>query len=102
VRSPAVDGFDVSSLRSILCAAAPLGPEAEAAAAARLGCAVRQGFGMTEATGPISTMLIGDEAARRGSVGTLVPSTEAKIVDLISGDEMAPGEPGEVLVRGPQ
>jgi acyl-CoA synthetase (AMP-forming)/AMP-acid ligase II len=101
-RSPIVNEYDVSSLRSILCAAAPLGPEAEAAAAARLDCAVRQGFGMTEATGPISTMLIGDEAARRGSVGTLVPSTEAKIVDLITGDVLAPGETGEVLVRGPQ
>jgi acyl-CoA synthetase (AMP-forming)/AMP-acid ligase II len=101
-RSPVVDEYDVSSLRSILCAAAPLGPEAEQAAATRLGCAVRQGFGMTEATGPISTMLIGDETARRGSVGTLVPSTEAKIVDLVLGAELAPGETGEVLVRGPQ
>jgi acyl-CoA synthetase (AMP-forming)/AMP-acid ligase II len=102
IRNPAVDAYDVSSLRSILCAAAPLGPEAEAAAASRLGCVVRQGFGMTEATGPISTMLIGDEQGRRGSVGTLAPSTECKIVDLETGREVGPGEHGEVLVRGPQ
>jgi acyl-CoA synthetase (AMP-forming)/AMP-acid ligase II len=101
-RSPLVDEFDVSRLRSILCAAAPLGPEAEAVAARRLGCAVRQGFGMTEATGPISTMLIGEEHDRRGPVGTLVPSIECKIVDLGTGDEVGPGEPGEVPVRGPQ
>jgi acyl-CoA synthetase (AMP-forming)/AMP-acid ligase II len=29
VRNPAVDEYDLSSLRNILCAAAPLGPEAE-------------------------------------------------------------------------
>ena len=102
VRNPLVDEYDLSSLRSILCAAAPLGPEAEAAASSRLGCVVRQGFGMTETTGPISTMLIGQEQGRRGSVGTLVPSTEGKIVDLESGEEAGPGEHGEVLVRGPQ
>ena len=101
-RNPIVDEYDLSSLRSILCAAAPLGPEAEAAAARRLGCVVRQGFGMTEATGPISTMLVGEEQGRRGSVGTLVPSTECKIVDLATGDGGRAGEHGEVLVRGPQ
>jgi acyl-CoA synthetase (AMP-forming)/AMP-acid ligase II len=101
-RHPAVAEYDIASLRSILCAAAPLGPEAEAGAAERLGCAVRQGFGMTEATGPIATMLIGDEAGRRGSVGTLVPSTECKIADLVTGEELPVGEHGEVLIRGPQ
>ena len=101
-RNALVDEYDLSSLRSILCAAAPLGPDAEAAASRRLGCAVRQGFGMTEATGPISTMLLGAEEGRRGSVGTLVPSTECKIVDLATGAEVGPGEHGEVLVRGPQ
>src|SRR5262245_27368601 len=40
-RNPIVDEYDLSSLRSILCAAAPLGPEAEAAASERLGCGVR-------------------------------------------------------------
>jgi acyl-CoA synthetase (AMP-forming)/AMP-acid ligase II len=102
LKNQLVGEYDLTSLRSILCAAAPLGPEAEAAAAERLGCAVRQGYGMTEASGPISTMPIGDEQRRRGSVGLLVPSTECKIVDLATGGELGPGEPGEVLVRGPQ
>jgi len=101
-RCPDLGQYDLTSLRSILCAAAPLGPEAEQTAADRLGCVVRQGYGMTEASGPISTMLIGDEARRRGSVGQLVPSTEAKIVNLGTGEALGPGQSGEILARGPQ
>src|SRR5438270_1899340 len=100
IRQPAVERFDLSSLRSILCAAAPLGPELEQAAADRLGCVVRQGYGMTEASGPITTTLSAD--IRRGSVGLLVPSTESKIIDLADGHALSAGEPGAILVRGPQ
>ena len=101
-RCPELNRYDLTSLRSILCAAAPLAPMAEQAAADRLGCVVRQGYGMTEASGPISTMLAGSEAARRGSVGQLVPSTEGKIVDLATGEALDTGQTGEILVRGPQ
>ena len=101
-KSPLVDRYDISSLRSILCAAAPLGPELEQAAADKLGCAVRQGYGMTEATGPVTTSLLEPWEIRRGSVGQLVPSTEGKIADLASGDELEPGQVGEVMLRGPQ
>jgi acyl-CoA synthetase (AMP-forming)/AMP-acid ligase II len=103
IQNPAVGDYDLSSLRSILCAAAPLGADAEEAAADRLGCMVRQGYGMTEATGPVATNLVGPGGSiRRGSVGQLVPSTEAKIVDLADGHELEPGETGELLLRGPQ
>jgi acyl-CoA synthetase (AMP-forming)/AMP-acid ligase II len=43
------------------------------------------------------------ESARPGSVGPAVPDTEEKVVDLETGaKEVAPGEVGELLVRGPQ
>ena len=99
-RQPLVDEFDLSSLRSILCAAAPMGAALEQAAAERLGCVVRQGYGMTEASGPITTTL--SDSIRRGSVGLLVPSTESKIVDLVDRHELPAGGRGEILVRGPQ
>jgi acyl-CoA synthetase (AMP-forming)/AMP-acid ligase II len=100
-KNPVVDEYDVSSLRSILCAAAPLAGEVEQAAARRLRCWVRQGFGMTETTGPISTTTDPDSQVF-GSVGPLVPSTEVKIVDIADGHVLGPGEDGEILVRGPQ
>jgi acyl-CoA synthetase (AMP-forming)/AMP-acid ligase II len=99
-RHPVVADYDLSRLRSILCAAAPLGADTEQTAAERLGCIVRQGYGMTEASGPITTTL--PERIRRGSVGELVPSTEARIVDLSHQRELPPGERGEIQVRGPQ
>ena len=89
-KNPVVNAYTVSSLRSILCAAAPLSGEVEQAAARRLGCWVRQGFGMTETTGPVSTTIDRDGQAY-GSVGPPVPNTEVKIL-----------ETGELLVRGPQ
>jgi acyl-CoA synthetase (AMP-forming)/AMP-acid ligase II len=89
-KNPVVDEYDVTSLRSLLCAAAPLAGEVEQAAASRLGCWVRQGFGMTETSGPVSTV-IDPERQAHGSVGPPVPNTEVKIVDN-----------GELLVRGPQ
>jgi len=101
-KSDVVDSYDLSSLRSILCAAAPLGAEIEQAASDRLGCLVRQGFGMTEASGPISTTLPDPARLRRGSCGPLVPSTECKLVDLGTGQELETNQTGELMVRGPQ
>jgi acyl-CoA synthetase (AMP-forming)/AMP-acid ligase II len=101
VRSSALEEYDHSSLRAVLCAAAPLGAEAEAAAARRLGCVVRQGYGLTEATAPVSNYAA-DTPVRHGSVGHLVPSTACRIVDLAHGHDLEPGENGEVLIRGPQ
>jgi acyl-CoA synthetase (AMP-forming)/AMP-acid ligase II len=99
---PAVRDYNLTSLRSVLCAAAPLGGEAEHVAADRLGCLVRQGYGMTEATMPIAISPTESGRIRRGAVGLPVPSTECKLVDLAGGDEVSAGETGEVLVRGPQ
>jgi acyl-CoA synthetase (AMP-forming)/AMP-acid ligase II len=101
-RSPLVRDYDLSSLRSVLCAAAPLGADLEQAAADRLGCLVRQAYGMTEATGPITTTLSRPELVRRGSVGQIVPNTECKVVSTADGLELEAGALGEILVRGPQ
>jgi len=37
-----------------------------------------------------------------GSAGQLIPSTEARIVDIESGADVPTGEVGELLIRGPQ
>lgn len=38
----------------------------------------------------------------KGSCGILVPNTVAKIVDLVSGDYLGPGQTGELCIKGPQ
>src|SRR6185295_1311795 len=52
-KHPLVDKFDLSSLRSISSGAAPLGSDVAEACATRLGCIVKQGYGMTE-TSPVT------------------------------------------------
>jgi acyl-CoA synthetase (AMP-forming)/AMP-acid ligase II len=95
-----VDQFDLSKVECIVSAAAPLGADVAAAVAARLGCVVKQGYGMTEAS-PV-THGMPDDMNRSGSVGLTIPSTETLIVDVETGAAVGPGEAGEVWVRGPQ
>lgn len=37
-----------------------------------------------------------------GAVGKLIPNTEMRLVSLATGEDVAPGESGEILIRGPQ
>ena len=98
----AVEGRDLSSLQWINSGAAPLSAELADACAARLGCAVVQGYGLTE-TSPVTHAVPVERAANRpGSIGPPIPSTECKVVDLLDGHELGPGDDGEVLIRGPQ
>ena len=103
VKSPAVEQFDLSSVRLIFSGAAPLGEDLASALSEKLGCPVTQGYGMTEAS-PV-THLSPTRAAtpRFGSAGRVVPNTEVKLVDPASGEPIgAPRKEGELLMRGPQ
>jgi len=61
---------------------------------------VIQGYGLTE-TSPMITEVEPEKAeAKMGSIGRAVPGVEVKIVDE-SGQEVAVGEPGEIITRGP-
>ena len=101
-KNPIVDNYNLSKLKTIFSGAAPLGEELTRECMTRLGCAIRQGYGMTE-TSPVTHSSPGDPAkVKYGSVGVLAPNTECKIVDLESGEALGVGEKGEVCVRGPQ
>jgi acyl-CoA synthetase (AMP-forming)/AMP-acid ligase II len=102
-KHPAVDNFDLSKLDLIFCGAAPLSEGVAADAAARLDCQMQQGYGLTE-TSPVTHMArtIGDNPSPVGSIGVNISNTEARLVDLESGEIIAQGETGELLVRGPQ
>jgi acyl-CoA synthetase (AMP-forming)/AMP-acid ligase II len=99
-RHPLVDSYDLSSLRALGVGAAPLGADLERLCAERLGCEVAQGLGMTEAAALIAVGPL--DRPRRGSVGRLVPNTEARIVDPDSHADLAAGRTGELWIRGPQ
>ena len=98
-KSPLVDDHDLSSLRKVFCGAAPLGAELAEEAAARLDCAVVQGYGMTEMS-PVSHCTRGF-ANKPGSSGVLIPNTQSRIVDP-DGNDLPANTKGELLVKGPQ
>ncbi|RKP27641.1 hypothetical protein SYNPS1DRAFT_32405 [Syncephalis pseudoplumigaleata] len=97
-KDPLVDRHDLSSLREVLSGAAPLGPALAAAVRTRLGILVRQASGMSE-TSPVTMVPLADSVVD-GSVGQLLPNMTAKVIDE-HGREVAPGDAGELCVRGP-
>ncbi len=65
----------------------------------RFGVAVREGYGLTEAS-PIVTTTAVDDVLRPGSIGPPLPGVDVRLVDA-DGDDVLAGDPGEIWVRGP-
>ncbi|HEX8096894.1 MAG TPA: 4-coumarate--CoA ligase family protein [Pyrinomonadaceae bacterium] len=101
-KHPAVDRYDLSKLKTIFSGAAPLGEALSRELINRLGCSLRQGYGMTETSPVTHTSPADPRRVKLGSVGTPAPNTECKIVDPATGDGLGPRAEGEVCVRGPQ
>jgi acyl-CoA synthetase (AMP-forming)/AMP-acid ligase II len=101
-KHPAVEGRDFSALELIMSGAAPLDAGIEVACAERLGCLVVQGYGMTEASPVTHATSDVEGTAKPGSIGPLLPNTEARIVDVATGDDLGTDVDGELLIRGPQ
>ena len=89
-------------VRWIKSGAAPLAPELARRLADLTGIFVAQGYGMTEAS-PVTHVgyIAPPEMSRPASIGQPLALTECRILDL-NGNEVAPGEPGELVMRGPQ
>lgn len=99
-QAPTFEKTDLSSLRM-------LGTGGQAIsvtmlqAFGRKGLYVCQGYGLTE-SGGLSLALPGEMAETKlGSTGIPTPQTLVRVVDAF-GEEVAPGEVGELLLRGPQ
>jgi acyl-CoA synthetase (AMP-forming)/AMP-acid ligase II len=101
-KHPAVDNYRLPKLKTLFSGAAPLGEDLTRACMDRLGCVVRQGYGMTETSPVTHSSPAPPRELKFGSVGVPAPNTECKIVDLETGEALPPGKRGEVCVRGPQ
>jgi long-chain acyl-CoA synthetase len=92
---------DYSGLRACRTNAAPLPPTVKQAFDALVGREVLvEGYGLTETSPLTHANPIG--RPRAGSIGIPLPDTDARIVEVETGVDVAPGQPGELLVRGPQ
>jgi acyl-CoA synthetase (AMP-forming)/AMP-acid ligase II len=101
-KNPIVDNYKVPTLKTIFSGAAPLGEELTRACMDRLGCSIRQGYGLTETSPVTHSSPAPPGVVKFGSVGVAAPNTECKIIDLETGEPLGPGERGEICVRGPQ
>jgi len=66
----------------------------------RTGIAIVEGYGLTETSPVVISNPLGIPSWS-GTIGMPVPSTQAAVLDD-DGSELAPGEVGEICVRGPQ
>jgi long-chain acyl-CoA synthetase len=101
---------DLSSLRNLHYAASPIAAALQRRVVETLGCEIAQMYGMTEAA-PTVTHLAPEthrrgiagqepEATRLASIGVPVPGVEAEVRGS-DGVPLAPGDVGELWVRGP-
>jgi acyl-CoA synthetase (AMP-forming)/AMP-acid ligase II len=88
-------------LRWVKSGAAPLAPELARRFTASTGVPIRQGYGMTEASPVTHLGLLVPELYKPESVGVPVAQTDCRVVDE-NGNEVAQGEIGELVMRGPQ
>jgi acyl-CoA synthetase (AMP-forming)/AMP-acid ligase II len=89
-------------VRWIKSGAAPLAPELARRLSDLTGIIVTQGYGMTEAS-PVTHVgyIAPPELHRPASIGHPLALTECRILDR-NGNQVAPGEAGELAMRGPQ
>lgn len=95
------DAHDLSAWRIGAYGGAPM-PEATIATLAEKlpNLGLSNAYGATETTSPTTIMPPGLGGARGDSVGLVVPCGEIRVVDD-AGRDVAPGETGEILIKGP-
>ena len=66
----------------------------------KTGCPICEGYGLSE-TSPSASCNPTNSKAFTGSIGVPIPGTWFKLLDD-DGNEVAPGQPGEIAIKGPQ
>ena len=102
INYPELSKYNIRCIKACLSGAAPLPVEVQTRFQALTGARLIEGYGLSEAT-PVThdNPLFGDN--RIGTIGVPFPDTDAKIVDVETGEEeLPPGQLGELIVKGPQ
>jgi long-chain acyl-CoA synthetase len=100
-QAPDVRSYNLSSIKACMSGAAPLPVEVQEAFEKLTRGRLVEGYGLTEA-GPVThaNPLVG--VRKIGSIGIPLPNTDAKIMDLVTDEELPAGQLGELVVKGPQ
>ncbi len=92
---------DLSFVRSVISGASALPADVRAEFETTGIGELVEGYGLTEAS-PVTHVNPSGAGNRPGTIGVTLPDTESKLIDPDSGSEVAVGEVGELVVRGPQ
>ncbi len=100
LNEPAIENTDISSLRRVKAGAMPVPSELKRRWDRRTGVELLLGYGLTEASP--ETHDSPPERVKEGTIGIPISDTDAKLVDVEDERETGIGQPGELLIRGPQ
>ena len=94
--------MDLSFIKGFFSGAAPLAADTLRQLKDLTGATMLEVYGLTETT-PIATVTPWGGKIKPGTVGTPVPSTDVRIMDVDTGkEEQKIGTPGEIVIKGPQ
>ncbi|MHA1520966.1 MAG: alpha/beta fold hydrolase [Promethearchaeota archaeon] len=98
---PGVRSYGLSSLKACICGAAPLPVEVQEAFEKLTHGRLIEGYGLTEAS-PVTHINPYKGIGKVGTIGVPISNTDAKIIDLMTGEDVPSNQIGELLVKGPQ
>jgi len=103
---PGLAGRELGAFRKAYSGGAPVSPAVVDRFEAATGAYIHPIYGLTETTSPSHAVPLGARAPVDLDTGALscgipVPSTDCRVVDIESRTEVAPGEVGEIVIRGP-
>ena len=93
------EAYDTSGLDLCVSGGAAMPVEILRAFEEKFACTILEGYGLSETCG-IASFNRPDRERKAGSIGIPVPGVDMKVVDD-DGNEVAQGEVGEILIRGP-
>ena len=104
INQPDIKKHDLRSIRVCVSGSSPLPVEVQRRFEELTGGRLVEGYGLSEASPVTHVNPLDDTSKNRpGSIGIPISDTQAKIVDLETGERDLPvGTPGELVVRGPQ
>jgi len=99
---PRIKSYDLRSLKFCISGGAALPVELKDSFSAATGCALVEGYGLSEAS-PVVTCNLLEGPSKRGSIGIPLPGTIVSLRDLTDPTQEVPkGERGEICISGPQ
>jgi len=98
LHTPDPGSYDVSSLRLCVSGGSAMPVEVLRAFEEAFGCTILEGYGLSE-TSPVASFNQLDAERKPGSIGTPIPGVEMRVVGD-DGADVAPGQVGEIAIRG--